>query len=311
MGRNSNIAIAAILALAIASCSSEGDQQSSNLTSTNTPAATQPFNNPVVSANKKVTNQPFNNPVVSAKQTSPVASMTTANLIQPTNATERVGIVSKGRNDPFAEIVRPYSIGVTNPNVVARPVPKLPPLSVPQRTQTTAISATRRNSLNQQKPRVNKTRIARSTVPKAIASVKGNANRRFNPVLPKVLPQVIASPALASVLPPPPQPELARTVFVSGVVLLNKEPQAIIKVPNEPTSRYVQAGQRLANGVLIKRIEMNEGSEPVVILEQYGMEVARMVGEGSATQTPSTAASGGNSVSLTVPPQNPIPGGAS
>jgi hypothetical protein len=91
---------------------------------------------------------------------------------------------------------------------------------------------------------------------------------------------------------------------------VGSEPQAIIKVPNEPTSRYVQAGQRLANGLLVKRIEMNEGSNPTVILEQYGMEVARMVGEGVNSTQPATAATG-NPVSAAPIPQNPVPTGAS
>jgi hypothetical protein len=297
MGSISKIAITAFLALAIASCSSEGEQ-AGNPTPINTPVAS----------------QPFNDPVVSAKPTLPTPT-TTSNLIQPTNARERLGIVSKGRNDPFAEIVRPYSVGVPNTTVVARPIPKLPPLAVAKGTQSRVTSTTSAKS-NQQKL-TNKTAIARNTgrgtpgknpVSKGIASAKVKPSRALT--LPKVLPQVVPNPGLASVLPPPPQPELARAVFVSGVVLLGREPQAIIKVPNEPTSRYVQAGQRLANGVSIKRIEINEGSEPVVILEQYGMEVARMVGEGSATQTPPTATSEGNSVSSTVPPQNPVPGGA-
>ena len=110
-------------------------------------------------------------------------------------------------------------------------------------------------------------------------------------VLPKVLPQFISSSSFGSVLPPPAQPELAKAVMVTGVVLIGREPQAIIQIPNEPSSRYVQAGQRLANGLLIKRIEMNEGSNPVVILEQYGIEVARMVGEGLPTNSTPSATS--------------------
>lgn len=54
--------------------------------------------------------------------------------------------------------------------------------------------------------------------------------------------------------------------------------QAIVKAPNEPTARYVTVGQRLSNGrVLVKRIE-NQGSEPVVILEEDGVEVVRSIG---------------------------------
>jgi hypothetical protein len=69
---------------------------------------------------------------------------------------------------------------------------------------------------------------------------------------------------------------------------------AIVKVPNEP-DRYVREGQRIANGqVLVKRIETNRGPNPVVILEQYGVEVARGVGDapstspGGAWTTPTT-----------------------
>jgi len=78
--------------------------------------------------------------------------------------------------------------------------------------------------------------------------------------------------------PPIPDPALARGVEVTGVVLIGANYQAIVKAPNEPTSRYVSAGQRLAGGrVLVKRIE-NQGSEPVVILEEDGVEVVRSIG---------------------------------
>ncbi|MBW4634269.1 MAG: hypothetical protein KME30_20870 [Iphinoe sp. HA4291-MV1] len=332
MDRNSKIVIVAILASAIASCSSEGEQSTHPTPSpTNIPTANLPFNNPVVSVNKKVTNQSFSNPVVSTKATPAVVPITTANLIQPTDSTKRLGIVSKGRNDPFAKIVIPYSIRVTNPPARAKPVPKLPPLPVARSKWHSVIVATSKNllnqqKLNQQKHRINKKAIAqgavafakrlrqekpiaRSTAPQMThASTEVKPNRTFTHILPKVLPQAIPNPALASVTPS--QPELAKAVFVSGVILVGKEPQAIIKVPNEPTSQYVRVGQQLANGVLIKRIEMNEGSEPVIILEQYGIEVARMVGQGLTTQTPPTAASEGNPVSLTRSPQHLVPGGA-
>lgn len=86
-------------------------------------------------------------------------------------------------------------------------------------------------------------------------------------------------------LPPLPEPTLAQAVEVSGVIVVGGVPQAIVKAPNESTSRYVGAGQRLSNGqILVKRIEMNSGSDPVVILEQNGVEVPRGVGE-KATPT--------------------------
>jgi hypothetical protein len=132
------------------------------------------------------------------------------------------------------------------------------------------------------------------------------ANSGFTPVLPKIMPQVVPNTSLTSVLPPAAQPELAKGVVVTGVVMVGRTPQAIIKVPTDPTSRYVQAGDRLGGGLLVKRIEMNEGSDPIVIFEQFGIEVARMVGEG-ATGAATTASAD----STTPTPTTNVPTGAS
>ena len=283
MGRNLKITIAAILTLAIAGCASE-----------DTPQAINPAPIPKIAPKSPPTAQSFKNPVIPAKQVSQVTPAS-ANLIQSTNATERARFVqvSKDRADPFAQLFGQMVPGM--PKTSGRPVPVLPKL--PTASLTVRKLPTRSIALNQKKNK--------------IASVPKKANPTLTSVLPKVLPQVVPNPALVSVLPPPAQPELAKAVLVTGVVLISKEPQAIIKVPDEPTSRYVQAGQRLANGVLVKRIEMNQGYNPIVILEQYGIEVAKMVGEGAVNSTPSAASASGNPISVTTPPSNPFNVGAS
>lgn len=282
--------IASILALAIAGCSGGDDQQTVEPISTETAENDQ---------GKKT--EEFKNPVVPPKQ--PTANVVPSTLIQPTNPTERIGIVAKGRKDPFDEIIPPIKFATKKPetstaNKPQRAVPKLPPLPAtnkriaskprprprrvavkPRRSEVisanTGGSSTNSNSGTNtvNKPGTNSGEIAKTNVP----------------VVPKIMPGVVPTPELVPVLPPPPQPKLAQAVLVSGVVQVGSRPQAIIKVPSEPTSRYVQAGQRLASGLLVKRIEMNEGSEPVVILEQYGIEVARMVGEAPTGATPATA----------------------
>jgi len=106
-----------------------------------------------------------------------------------------------------------------------------------------------------------------------------------NPPPPPVIP-VVPPP------PPPPSTELATGTEVSGVVKVGNETQVIVKVPNEPTSRYVKIGQRLSNGqVLVKRVDLKEGADPIVILEQNGVEVAKAVGEKppSREQQPASA----------------------
>jgi hypothetical protein len=98
-------------------------------------------------------------------------------------------------------------------------------------------------------------------------------------LLPPVTPPLKAVPEL----PKLPEPIQAQGVQVTGVVEVGGVQMAIVKVPNEP-DRYVREGQRIANGqVLVKRIETNRGPNPVVILEQYGVEVARGVGDAPST----------------------------
>ncbi|MEG4167900.1 MULTISPECIES: hypothetical protein [unclassified Microcoleus] len=94
-------------------------------------------------------------------------------------------------------------------------------------------------------------------------------------------PQIPVVPAA----PPPPSTDLATGTEVSGVVKVGNETQVIVKVPNEPTSRYVKVGQRLSNGqVLVKRVDIKPGGDPVVILEENGVEVAKGVGEKPASR---------------------------
>ncbi|MCW6035963.1 hypothetical protein K4A83_06715 [Spirulina subsalsa FACHB-351] len=92
-------------------------------------------------------------------------------------------------------------------------------------------------------------------------------------------------------LPSLPEPTLAQAVQVTGVVTVNGETRAILQAPTEK-SRYVRVGDYLANGqVLVKRIEVRGRAQPVVILEELGMEVTRAVGEPPASETPSETVS--------------------
>ncbi|MFZ9738470.1 MAG: hypothetical protein ACO3EZ_10725 [Prochlorotrichaceae cyanobacterium] len=90
-----------------------------------------------------------------------------------------------------------------------------------------------------------------------------------------------------------PDPALAKAIVVTGVVQVGSSPQAILRSPLEPSSRYVSPGQRVANGqVLVKRIEVR-GSDPVVILEESGIEVVKFVGQPAEVTQPTTE-QGGN-----------------
>lgn len=75
------------------------------------------------------------------------------------------------------------------------------------------------------------------------------------------------------------EPTLAQNVIVSGLYEANGITQLIVQAPDE-TSRYVNIGERIANGqVLVKGIDKNSSPTPVVILEQSGVEVSKAIGE--------------------------------
>lgn len=89
--------------------------------------------------------------------------------------------------------------------------------------------------------------------------------------------------------PPEPVAVIASQVAVSGIVRANGEAFAIVKAPGEP-SRHVRVGDRLSRGVvLVKRIEDRPGREPVVVLEERGVEVTLAVGSGPEDAGTSTA----------------------
>ena len=285
MVKNSHITAAAILtSLALTGCTI-GEPP----TTTNT-ASPQPTPSLQATAPQPPSlAQPFNNPLVSSKF--PANPGSVDNLIQPTNGTERLVVVQKGRTDPFGQIVEP--IGLTNTKLPGEKiaVPKLPPLPIATKPIAT-------------KPIATKPAISLPKKPTPIAQ-KPFIKPALTTVLPKVLAGSVPSPKLKTILPPAPQPETARAVIVTGVILIGKVPQAIVQVPDEPSSRYVQPGQRLVNGVLVKRIEMSKGANPTVILEQYGIEVAKEVGEQPIkVSKPATTASAGNPVSVVQPVEN-------
>lgn len=208
------------------------------------PVASSPVPVPAPAAPAPAKPATFPGPVVTQ---SPGRVKAEVGLIQSTNANERARSVQSGRRDPFATfpvvpvIVRP------SPSAAKRSVPTVRP-----------IPSTGVNNAN-------------------------TSNRSPNAGLPSLPPTTPGSPGvlpIAPTLPPLPQPNLAQAVQVTGVVQVGEETQIIVKAPEEETSRYVRVGQRLSNGqVLIKRVEANQGSEPIVVLEQNGIEVPKIVGE--------------------------------
>lgn len=141
----------------------------------------------------------------------------------------------------------------------------------------------------------NSTGLIKSTDPSL--QMKQVPQGRQDPFVPlfTIPPEIVAKPQIAVTklalptaqeLPPAPplaqalpSPDLARGVAVQGIIETSNGLHAIVQLPDEATSRYVSVGQRLSNGqILIKKINLNSDSEPSVIIEQHGVEVASSVG---------------------------------
>lgn len=95
------------------------------------------------------------------------------------------------------------------------------------------------------------------------------------PLNPTPLPQLPVAPVSRTAI--------AEAIEVSGVIKVGGKWSIIVKEPEAQTSRYVHAGSYLANGqVLVKRIVAGAGSDPIVILQQNGVEITRTIGGGSS-----------------------------
>lgn len=241
------LAIAGMVGLAASGCDFGGGD-----TTTVTPS---PESSPVA-VSPSPTPAPFAQPTVEPKE-SP-RGILPPDLISSTDPDQRVQQVKGTRNDPFSLLPTTPTVEFAegaNPNTV-------PTTSAPRGAAPAAPPA-RRTAQAPARPTTPASRPATGSTP---GQTGGNTGPR--------------SPIAAN--PPRPQPTLARAVEVTGVVQVGDTVYAIVNAPNESTSRYVQEGQRLSGGqVLVRRIETNR-AEPVVVLEQAGVEVVRAVGEGGA-----------------------------
>ena len=185
----------------------------------------------------------------------------TADLIKSTDPEARTRQVSRSRIDPFAVLPIPLA---PDPVVVPE-TPRAAGSGSSQRRGTTTATAT--------------TTTATPTTTAARPPVPTEPTPPPVRVQPPNEPLVQPSPIVA--LPRIPQPVVAPTISVSGVIQLGGEPYAIVSSSNEP-ERYVRVGDRLAGGsVRVKRID-TLAFEPQVILEENGIEVSRPVESGSA-----------------------------
>jgi hypothetical protein len=254
----------------------------------------------------------FSQPLVKSSDTkaSPVAtvsptSATLAGLLPASDSDTVVRATSKGRPDPFANVVLQSSVErISTPGAAPRGSAPIQPVKISR------AGSAGSNTLDSEEAAPAKGRVGGGL---GLASAADRARKAEQPtkvaVAPKPIPAVpgkggtvSAPPALTPVdttrtalrdLPKPSpaaQPALASNIQVSGVAQVNGQTQVILKLPNETFSRYISVGERVMDGkVLVKRVENPNAITPVVILEEIGIEVPRKVGEKPVVATTGAA----------------------
>ena len=185
---------------------------------------------------------------------SPIQESAPKGLIPSTNPTTLP--IAKGRIDPFS-------------SVTVAPVK----LSIP--AETTQPSKTESNKTQSDTNQPNKTQPNKpqpnKTQPDKPQSTKPQPDKTQPDKTQSSKPQ----PDKAQPLP---STDLARAVEVKGVMQVGERLAAIVQESDEKISRSVSAGEYLSNGaVLVKRIHLGSNKEPLVILEQNGVEVIKAV----------------------------------
>ena len=229
----------------------------------------------------------FGAPLVPGKEDDkPEALPNVVRLIPPTNPDARAQDIEDdlrkqnvGNRDPFSIPITISPSVSTTPEGAAgnrtaargrggpQPIPipsQAPPIltSPPTRSAPRGASSPRSTTAQPAKP---------ATTPPKVAS---------EPKKPEA-----AAEATPATPPAPPTPSLALGVKVTGVVQVGTDYKIVVEVPGERTARYVSVGDRLSDGsVLVKRVELDELLDPIVVFEQFGQEVLKPVGEAPPSQ---------------------------
>jgi len=272
------VPLLALLAVVASGCGSDTPDAATD-PATDEPTAAAPATVPMGEADNA---EPFDSPVVPEAAPAPTAS----GLIGSTNSKERAIQVQRQIQSGQGAASDPFGI------LPVEPVADIPQdsLSGDLARREAAEAAAQNNARNTANGGTAADAAAAdaapaSPLPPLVAQVGSSTPALPSPIVPNVsaIPYVPPEQRQRQVdlTPPPPSTELAESIEVLGVVQVGSEVQILIRTPNSPTGRYVSVGNTVANGqVLIRRVErLQGGGEPVVILVQNGIEVARGVGD--------------------------------
>ena len=217
-----------------------------------------PTPKPSVSSAPVAANPPAPKP---AEKVAPVPG-----LIPPT---EPISIpIPKGRRDPFGSVavapIKQQSPSETTKPSQTRQEPSKQSITKPNNTKQDNSKSQAKTDSNQKATVANKQTTSNQKVATASKPSSPQRNVTSQPLIPP------SAPA--------PSTELASAVEITGVMQVGRKLSAIVKESDGKASRYVSAGEYIANGaVLVKRIQVADNQQPLVILEQNGVEVIKPV----------------------------------
>jgi hypothetical protein len=291
------VPLLALLAIAASGCGSDTPEATGEDPTASAPASA-PANAPGAAGTTDAEAQPFDSPTVAEQATTTPAT----GLIGSTNSKERAIQVQRniqanqkktGGSNPFGILpvkttsdLPEGSLTVANGGSTPKAGgPPLPPLT-PQSGEPTPDLPFPTIPLVSSIPYIPPLEISpQGRAPQSPPASTPSAPSRSTPSAPTPATRgsspAAAPPSAPNFEPPPPSTVLAESIEVLGVVQVGREVQILVRTPDSPLGRYVAVGETVANGqVLIRRVErLQGGGEPVVILVQNGIEVARIVGD--------------------------------
>lgn len=224
-------------------CSGESGDKQAQPEVTQTPAPTaETFSTPLTTPSAKAIARPV------------------PGLLQPTNAATRIPSIITGRRDPFAVVpgLQPIVVSsrpvASSSRVAVAPLPrsvtKLPPQPVPAVGIVPSLS-----------------------LPPIAVGSSPNSLPNLSPMPPESLPPLMIPVA------PPSRTSVADAIAINGIVQVGNKWAVIVKEPSAVSSRYVSVGEYLENGkVLVKKIVAAGSADPVVVLQQNGVEIRKSLG---------------------------------
>lgn len=267
------------LTIVLGSCSSGGDTTNPDdpaaQTPTPDPAAPAPAPAAPATPPDPTAANPDNPEGTDSELLTPTSASVAFNsvFIPSTDAQARRDATAEGRVDPFADVPFPLDVEFA-------PEPPATPTALGSQNVPSVSPANPSNSPNSAATTPTApTAPAPVTTPRPAPANGGAASNGGVNTVPTINSSSEIRTALdfEPVLPALPTADLAEATEITGVITLDGVDNIMVKAPNEQYSRYVQVGDVIADGqVTVKRVDFRRNS-PVVVLEQFGVEVYKEV----------------------------------